>query len=338
LEVAYHPESPVKDVGALEKFTCIVEPDFGNKGFGRPDAILRFDCTTRRIVVIVEAKLTGFAEACWQPSRRGEPTFNSRLNGQLELDYRLAMALARFEEGVSVLDEANWVPQSPYGEARVLKKDSVVRTLVPQFSGEDLRLAEYYYLVVTIDEQNPFDGANEQFLPQLFKVEMEDEDLVFPDRWKELKSKFGWTNYREMAGLITKIEGQLPMGSLFLPTYAMYEMNKGVFGKDTEEDDNGHEPPPHEEDIVLKPPLWGKWIVEFGNELCHLSCQQYSYALRHLHRGRWTERERVKKGNVERNKREILSMLSRVRVIKKDSTSIKDIPYWERRFKELKGR
>jgi hypothetical protein len=336
LEVAYNLKSPIKDTGALEQFTCVIEPDFGNRGFGRPDAILRFDCSSRSFVVILEAKLTGFAEACWLRSRRGEPTFNSKLNGQLELNYRLAMALARFKDGMNMLEESKWVPQSPYGDSRILKKDSVIKTLVPQFSDKNLRLEDYYYLVVTTDEKNPFGGAKEQYLPQLFKAEMYDDDLTFVDRWQELKSQFGWLNYTEMLRIIRNIEKQLPAGSLFLSTHALYEANKVSFQDDNDNcgDGGGSGPLKAQEDIVLQPPVTGKYIVLFRDEFCHLSCQRYGYRIRRLNSGRWIERERVVKGNEKR----MLDMLSRVRVIEKDSTSIKDIPYWERRFNELEDR
>lgn len=335
LEAAYHPKSLMKDVNAADQFTCVIEPNFGSKGFGQPDAILRIDCNNRRFVVILEAKLTGFSEACWLRSRRGEPKFNSKLNGQLELNYRLAMALARFKEGMNVLEESNWVPQSPYGDSRILKKDGVLNTLVSQFSGENLSLEDYYYIVVTTDEQNPFDEVNEQYLPQLFKAEMKDDDLIFIDRWQELRSQFGWLNYTEMLCIVKKIEEQLPIGSLFLSTYALFEGNKGSFQDDDEDsrDGGGPQQPKGQEDIILQPPLTGKWIVEFRDEFCHLSCQRYGYAIRRLISGRWIERERVVKGNEKR----MLNMLSRVRVIEKDSTSIQDIPYWERRFKNLEG-
>ncbi|HUU16345.1 MAG TPA: hypothetical protein VMW72_04280 [Sedimentisphaerales bacterium] len=332
LGVAANWEFPVNNSNIPEKFTCVIEPNFGNKGFGQPDAILRFDYSARRFVVIVEAKLTGFEEACWQPSRRGEKGFNSKLNGQLELDYRLAMALADFKEGMCVLEESNWVLQSPYCDARILRKDNVLNTVVSKFISEDLRLEDYYYLVITTDDQNPFDGTNEQYLPQLFKVEIEGNKLVFPNRWQELNSRFGWTNYREMVRLIKKIEKQLPTGSMFLPTY---EMNKGGFGEGPEDDDNGDGPRLPElrdkEKVILEPPLRGGWVVKFDNKLYHLSCQEYSYKLRHLHGGRWTERELGKK-----NEQKMRSMLSHVEVIEKNSKTIKDIPYWERRFNELK--
>lgn len=341
--MARYPESPTKGAGDLERFACVVEPDFGNMGFGRPDAILRFDFSARHFVVIVEAKLTGFEKACWQCSRRAEKTFNSRLNGQLELDYRLAMALAEFKDGMSALEEPNWVPYSPYGKAQSLKKGSVLKTLVAEFSGKGLDLGGYYYLVMTTDEQNPFDRANDQYLPQLFKGEFEGNKLVFPNRWQELRSKFGWTNYKEMMRLIKKIEGRLPVGSLFLPTYELYEMNKGILGL-TDEDSNGEQAsvdkiddevvvkPPRGNGIALEPPLRGGWIVRFKNELCHLSCQEYSYKLRRLRGDTWDE---FKRGKAD--EKDMRAMLSHVEVLQKDRRTIDDVPYWRRRLNEFKN-
>jgi hypothetical protein len=38
------------------KMTCIIEPDFGNAGFGHPDAVLRVETEDNSSVIIIEAK------------------------------------------------------------------------------------------------------------------------------------------------------------------------------------------------------------------------------------------------------------------------------------------
>jgi len=206
---------------------------------------------------------------------------------------------------MSTLGEAQWIPDSPYREARTLKKESVLRKLVPQFSGNNLRLTDYYYLVITTDEQTPFDGDSELH-PQLFKAEISNDDLVFRDHWPALRPQFGWTNYRQMASLIRKIERQLSVGSLFLPTYEMYDTHRSVFEQDDPPPPPGSDPPPPP---PLEPPLWGRWIMEYRKTLCHLSCQGYSYAIRRWRNGGWDELERVEKKDMQKEKK-MLAMLS----------------------------
>lgn len=115
LKLAQFWDSPVKNTEAPEKIHFIIEPDFSE--FGHPDAIFAIKYPERRVVIIVEAKRTDFQSACWPSSRRGQDGFNSKLNGQLELDYRLAIALSEFRTSDSELAEPNAVANC-YGDKR----------------------------------------------------------------------------------------------------------------------------------------------------------------------------------------------------------------------------
>jgi hypothetical protein len=42
-----------------------------------------------RAVILLEAKLGKYDEVCWAPRSRGQKGFNSKLNGQLELNHCL---------------------------------------------------------------------------------------------------------------------------------------------------------------------------------------------------------------------------------------------------------
>ena len=77
---------------------CVIEPDFGNKGFGHPDmaAYLAFDAGDP-LVLLLEAKLTTYEKSSWPNTRRQERGFNSKINGQIELNHRLAWALTGFD-------------------------------------------------------------------------------------------------------------------------------------------------------------------------------------------------------------------------------------------------
>jgi len=63
---------PGLDWNRVRKVWAVVEPGFGNRGFGSPDAAFRLELADgRRIVVLLEAKLGDYQEACWLPVMRG---------------------------------------------------------------------------------------------------------------------------------------------------------------------------------------------------------------------------------------------------------------------------
>jgi len=329
LEMAQYSESPAKNAGVPEQFTCIIEPDFGNKGFGHPDAILGINHSDRHIVIILEAKRTVYEKACRPVSCRGQKGFNSTLNGQLELDFCLAMALSQYKDGSTKLIEPGWVLNTPYnedrkGNLRYVKNPNVLRQLAAPLSGKDL--SQYYYLIITTDMENPLTTASENLLPQVFTPELSGISMSFRNVWAEYRKQFGWLNYDKVKQFIHRIQDRLPLESLFLPTY---KMNEGSFGElpegDGNNDDGGNGPPP------LEPPLTGVWIVKFEDKKCHLSCQGFSYALMHLQNGRWIELNRGK--NDEKKMRRILSQ---VKVLQKAPRRNRDdISYWAKFFDDL---
>jgi len=322
--------------GTPEKIYSIIEPDFGNKGFGHPDAILGIKYSDRYIVVIVEAKRTVYEKACRPSSCRGqkELKFNSTLNGQLELDFCLAMALSQYKEGESKLIEPGWVLNTPYnedrkGNLRYVKNPNVLRQLAAPLSGKDL--SQYYYLIITTDMENPLTTASEDLLPQVFTPELSGISMSFRNVWVEYRKRFGWLNYDKMKQFIHRIKDRLPIESLFLPTY---EMNMGSFGDLSDEDENngddgGCKKPPMEP--PLEPPLKGVWIVKFENKKCQLSCQRFSYALSYLQSRKWIELNRG-----EKDEKKMRRLLSQVEVLQKaPRRKHDDISFWEKFFYDL---
>src|ERR1700693_5523645 len=85
------------------RIVSFIEPDFANTGFGHPDAVLRVETDEDEFVFILEAKRGCYLNACKPISSRGIPRsgYNSSLNGQLELDFALALALEGFLENDS---------------------------------------------------------------------------------------------------------------------------------------------------------------------------------------------------------------------------------------------
>ena len=194
LQIVEFPERTMLNSLSPVAIHYIIEPDFANTRFGHPDAVIALDYHDSRAVIIVEAKRTDLASACAPRSQRGQQGFNSTLNGQLELDYCLAMALSEYHEGDTELVEAEWMLSSPYknerkGTLRRLKNRAVIEDVVSLIEG--IPLDQYYFLVITNEEQNPFLRVSDDILPELFKPELSGLRISFTNCWSEYRRRFG---------------------------------------------------------------------------------------------------------------------------------------------------
>jgi len=194
-------------VFAPQKIWCIIEPDFGKKGFGAPDAIIVFENgLEEKIVIIFEGKRTTYSKSSKNPSRRGVRGFNSSINGQLELNYRLTLALSEFSPANQTLNEQPWISKTRYAKLRKLKNLNVIENVVQPIAG--LNLDSYYHIILTTDRTNPLIKNNN--LPQLF-------DKNDYDKWDSFKSNFGWINYEILKNIA---ENSFKNGK-FLDTFKM---------------------------------------------------------------------------------------------------------------------
>lgn len=195
---------------------CVVEPDFGNKGFGHPDAVFQLTFNNEdRVVFFLEAKLRTFQKASWPEIRRYEKQFNSTINGQIELNHRLALALRDFEPQVSTsLVEPDWILGTPYSTAipgvpRRVKKRIVLEQLASRLAG--LAIDGYVHIAITTDSQSPLQSVSEGRRPRMFSD-------VRNDAWENYKDRICWGNWRTMYELAKNWPG-----SSFCKTYEFFE-------------------------------------------------------------------------------------------------------------------
>jgi hypothetical protein len=138
-------------------------------------------------VLILEAKRTRNIEACWPPETPGHSGYNSKLNGQLELNHCLAFALSQWRQELPARGD------QPYAYARKdsirsVKNASVLRHFVYRFGG--IQFGDFKHIVITTDETNPFKKSDsERYLPALYTP-----DSLTESRWTPLKERFGWTS------------------------------------------------------------------------------------------------------------------------------------------------
>lgn len=226
---------------------CVVEPDFSNQGFGHPDAVLRIDReggSSR--AVIVEAKRLPYAQSCQPPAVRGGAGYNSSLNGQLELNHCLALAVSEFGESQRELRQPGWILHSPYGSdrrgrLRCLKNPAVIEELAKPLSGISFR--DITHLVITTDVSDPFeDTANEPLWPELYHPE-----FPFQNCWKQFRAQFAWTSWAKIEDLFRKMEADAVLReSLFLGSFSKNRRSfKAGTGSPWSSEGPG-EPPPEE--------------------------------------------------------------------------------------------
>ena len=176
----------------LEDAWGVVEPDFGNKGFGHPDfiAMLQFDSEPKRSALILEAKVGGYlSNSGMDRARKG---FNSSINGQLELNHRLSLAFESYKAGGEQLVEPEWVlgcreydvpvPDRP----RYVKNRLVLERLVEKMGG--LSLEQYHHVIVTGDDTDPTQKIPLERRPKILLSETVDD-------WDSFSNRLHWTNW-----------------------------------------------------------------------------------------------------------------------------------------------
>ena len=178
---------------------CVVEPDFANTGFGHPDAVFRLTFDNEfKAVFLLEAKLTTFEKASWSESRRYEDNFNSTINGQIELNHRLTLALQSFQPEVAAsLAEPDWVPTlySPgtVGMPRQVKKRAVLEQVARPLA--HLEANCYFHVTITTDHEAPWKHLPHDRRPKMFVQGGKDS-------WDDRQGRLCWTNWvllREIA-------------------------------------------------------------------------------------------------------------------------------------------
>lgn len=187
--------SQERPLRAVMRAHVVVEPSFGSQGFGRPDAVALIECELEgRLIIFFEAKLGTYAEAARAPDR-SRAGFNSSINGQLELNHRLALALEAWTSH-TVLAEQDWILNTPYAttKRRMVKKREVLDTLLAPISR--MPSNSYLHVILTTDSSNPFEDTKiADYMPKIFLADAID------DQWATERSRFGWVGFHKVVEL-----------------------------------------------------------------------------------------------------------------------------------------
>ncbi|MSR55919.1 MAG: hypothetical protein EXS09_22000 [Gemmataceae bacterium] len=193
-----------------------IEVGFGDNsyGFGWPDAIICVTFADKKLVIFIEAKAGLYVHAAKDFTSR-QDGFNSSINGQLTLRYRLAQALRTHKKDSARLREPEGLTLA-YGEntPRRLAKPENLRLIVEPFVA---RASEYLFVAMTDDSLNVWpmvQEKNPRLLP--FICDPGYSDCAEPANWSEMRNS--WNKHREAFGWIgfQDIEPMVKGGEYFL--------------------------------------------------------------------------------------------------------------------------
>lgn len=189
----------------------LIEPGFGE--FGQPDLIItcHLQDDSRRFV-IVEAKATFYsASAMSNDQGMKAKGYNSSINGQLSLDYRLALALQDYDGERSIQEPLKIFRQyekqlgDPKARPRRAAKPQLMSEIVePYLRG--LRLQDTFFVAMTRDvDSKPLCQAQADKLPVVL-------DESGRDAWAKLTSHFGLLSLEQLDKEVLAIEGRFRKG------------------------------------------------------------------------------------------------------------------------------
>ena len=218
-------------LSTIVSVSMIVEP--GCSQFGDPDLILVLTTkNSQRYVVYVEAKVVTYeASAVSNLNGMKEKKFNSAINGQLSLRYRMSLALAQWNGSANLVEPATIYNQyrrrsedgginEKLSKPRHLLKRSVLQ-LLRDAGVHGVPPEHFYFLAVTSDHQLDLSAMMSLDVLPLFL------DHQGNDVWDQISSRVGWlgfasidlsrlnellaTSYRQALGTMLETAQQPPI-------------------------------------------------------------------------------------------------------------------------------
>ena len=183
----------------ITSVAMVVEP--GCSQFGDPDLILVLTTSdSQRYVVYFEAKVVTYAASA-VPNSKGmkEEKFNSAINGQLSLRYRMSLALAQWNGTANLVEPATIYNQyrrrsedggihEKLTKPRHLLKKSVLK-LLREAGIHGVPAEHFHFLAVTSDHQLDFSTKmSAEIRPLLL-------DHEGKDSWEQIAPRIGWLGF-----------------------------------------------------------------------------------------------------------------------------------------------
>jgi len=228
----------------IRRVHWIVESGFSQ--FGDPDLILLVHPVDSSVplVFFIEAKVIEYAVSA-KSNEHGmsDPGFNSSINGQLSLKYRLARALMEWdvnkasqlkpiEEPQTLTDKARILKDNPKRRRRLRKKANLAlfkQLFYPEAqSGSEIHLENCFFVALTIDKKGP----REMFDPNCLDDEPYQpfEPFYFPTEephFARLARRYtGWCGWSNLKDTICGLGDTPEFSIVFEPVLQTWKQRK----------------------------------------------------------------------------------------------------------------
>jgi hypothetical protein len=198
-------------INDIENAIYLIEPGFSK--FGQPDLVIICEAKDGlKSWFFIEVKAIPYhASAISNKKGMNQKAFNSSINGQISLNYRLALALERYS-GESLVRESKAIFEQ-YKEKifdynngpRKAGKPELLKRIIAPFMSK-LKLKNTFFISVTRDFQpNPMKNCPEEHLPLLL-----DEKGI--NRWDEIASQIGFLSLKFLDLSVLRLDGYFREG------------------------------------------------------------------------------------------------------------------------------
>ena len=200
-------------INDIIKVVYLIEPGFSK--FGQPDLVLvcKIKDGSKRWVFIEAKAIPYNASAMSNKNGMKQNGYNSSINGQIPLNYRLALALERYSEG-SFLEEPMGIFEQykkriydyNKGPRKAGKPQLIKRIVVPYMN--DFKIERAYFVSITKDlPPNPINTTDVDFLPLL--IDQNGRNL-----WDELSKQIGFLSLEVIDKKVVNKDGYFREGCL----------------------------------------------------------------------------------------------------------------------------
>jgi hypothetical protein len=197
----------------IKNATYFVEPGFAQ--FGQPDLLIICEVENGpKHFLIIEAKAVPYkASAMSCKAGMTARGFNSSVNGQLSLNYRLALALEESDRE-SILQESEELFQAYQkklsdlnnGPRKLIKPLTIKGIVKPHLQGA--KLDQFHFVAMTNDpDDNQMNEIDNDLKPLLLGG-------AGNDLWPELAAQFGCLSLEKLDLVVLKIDGYFRQGCL----------------------------------------------------------------------------------------------------------------------------
>lgn len=199
-------------ISDIQNVFYLIEPGFGQ--FGQPDLIIICQlCNGTHRFVIIETKTTLYHDSAKQNDKGMDVKgYNSSINGQLSLDYRLTLALQDYDDNRKAVEEPSpifeWykkrLKETRDKPRKVRKRQLIDEIVIPYLKG--LKLQNTFFVAMTTDKDtNPLKLVDDNTKPVVL-------DENGKDVWARWSAHWGFLSLQTLEADVLNFDGLFRRG------------------------------------------------------------------------------------------------------------------------------